>query len=373
MPRAEHYHRRNKAELAAAVAAWRQHNENISAAAEALGISHSTVGRRLARAAEAGLMPYGDLPQTAIAQARNATVRSGGKFAIFDQPSLPSEIAPVEELFERREKEYERIHTAEEARRLIPIKIKIKGPVGIVHFGDPHIDDPGTDIKTLRNHVEIVNRTEGLVAANVGDMQNNWIGRLAHLYGQQSTSAAESWVLTDWLVTVTKWLYLIGGNHDCWSGAGDPLKWIAAHHGQTYEAWGARLNLIFPNGKQIRVNARHDFAGHSMWNTAHGPGKAVQMGWRDHILTCGHKHTSGYMILKDPASGLVSHALRIAGYKILDRYAKQLGLPNQNITPAVTTVIDPRFDDDDPRLITVLNDVEEAADFLTFKRQRAAA
>lgn len=33
--------------------------------------------------------------------------------------------------------------------------------------------------------------------------------------------------------------------------------------------------------------------------------------------------------------------------------------------------IDPRFADDDVRLITVIHDVEEAADFLTFKRRNA--
>ena len=68
-----------------------------------------------------------------------------------------------------------------------------------------------------------------------------------------------------------------------------------------------------------------------MWNTAHGLSKAIQMGWRDHVLTAGHTHVSGYQVLKDPATGLVSHALRIASYKEIDRYAEQKGLPDQNI------------------------------------------
>ena len=120
----------------------------------------------------------------------------------------------------------------------------------------------------------------------------------------------------------------------------------------------------------MRVNARHDFPGHSQWNTAHGPAKAVQMGWRDHILTCGHKHTSGYQLLKCPSTGLISHAIRVAGFKILDRYAKELGLPNQNISPSCVTIIDPQYEDDDPRLVTVIHDVEEGAEYLTWKRSR---
>jgi hypothetical protein len=290
----------------------------------------------------------------------------------FESPDLPSELPPIDELIERRKKQYARKHEAEKARDLIPVKIKIDGPIGIAHFGDPHVDDDGTDIAQIEADVAVINKTEGMFAANVGDLQNNWIGRLAHLWGQQSTSAAEAWALTEWLVRSTPWLYLLGGNHDCWSGAGDPLKWIMQTHQGIFEAWGVRLNLIFPNGKQVRVNARHDFQGHSMWNPNHGPSKAVQMGWRDHILTCGHKHTSGYQVLKCPSTGLVSHTIRVAGYKIHDRYGKELGLPNQNIFPTAVTIIDPRHEDDNPKLITTLFDVEEACDYLNFKRRRYA-
>ena len=371
MAKAQTYHHTPEAAIAATVAAWRQ-GGSVSAAAKATGLACSTVARHLGRAALLGMIPRSEVPQTSVALAKAWQRKNPGQKlktnALFEHPELPSEIAPVEELLERREREYQRKEAAESARVLIPVKINLDGPICIVHMGDPHVDDPGTDIKTLRRHIDTINRTEGMVAANVGDLQNNWVGRLARLYGEQATSAAEAWALTEWLVKSTRWLYLIGGNHDCWSGAGDPLKWIASHHGQAFEAWGARLELQIRNGKKVRVNARHDFAGHSQWNTAHAPAKAAQMGWRDHILSCGHKHTSGYQMVKDPASGLISHALRVAGYKVHDRYAKELGLPNQNISPASCTVIDPRFADDDPRLVTVIHDVEEAAGFLKFKR-----
>ena len=80
----------------------------------------------------------------------------------------------------------------------------------------------------------------------------------------------------------------------------------------------ARQTPSFPNGKEIRINARHMFKGNSMWNTAHGVAKAAQMGWKDHILTCGHTHVSGYQVIKDPASGLISHALQVASFKIIN-------------------------------------------------------
>lgn len=280
----------------------------------------------------------------------------------------PSPLLPVGDLIERRKAQYTQKEKHEQAKKMINVKINIDGPIGIVHFGDPHIDDDGTDIGLIEKHLEIVKKTEGLFGANVGDMQNNWVGRLARLYGEQSTSRLEGWQLTEWMIKSINWLYLIKGNHDLWTGVGDPLDFMREGQSGVLEAWGARLNLKFPNGKEVRVNARHDFAGHSMWNTAHGAAKAVQMGWRDHILTCGHKHVSGYQVLKDPASGLVSHAIRCASYKIHDRYAVELGLPNQNIFPACVTVIDPRYEDDDPRLVTTLFDVETGARYLTFLR-----
>lgn len=352
-------------------------------AARRLGISRMTLGSRLARAAQRGMIDASALPGIAKCQARTLTRLGAADFgSVVDEigpdsrmeiPRLPDPVAPTDELIARRKNEYQRVDAARRARVLIPVKIKVDGPIGILHMGDPHVDDPGTDIAAIERHIAIINGTEGMFGANVGDLQNNWIGRLARLYGEQATSAAESWRLTEWLVSAVQWLYLIGGNHDNWSGAGDPLQWMMRSQPGVFEGWGARLNLTFPNGRQLRVNARHDFAGHSMWNTAHGAAKAVQMGWRDHILTCGHKHTSGYQVLKDPASGLISHVLRVAGYKIHDRYATELGLPNQNISPAVVTIIDPRWPDDDPRLVTVLHDPETAADFLAFLRRKDAA
>ena len=287
------------------------------------------------------------------------------------ETKLPSILPTAEELLERRKAEFRRVDEAKRARKLIDIAVKIDGPIGIAHFGDPHVDDPGTNIGLLERHVAIVNRTEGLFGANVGDQQNLWIGRLARLYGEQSTSAAESWVLTEWLINSVQWLYLIAGNHDLWAGSGDPLGFIMRSQPGVYEAHGARLNLRFPNGRACTVNARHDFSGHSMWNTAHGPAKAVQMGWRDNILTCGHKHTAGYNPIICPASGVVSHAIRVASYKTHDRYADEKGLPDQNFSECVVTIIDPAARDE-RHLVTVFLNAEEGAEFLTWKRSKRA-
>jgi hypothetical protein len=291
----------------------------------------------------------------------------------FEVGALPNELPTAEELIARRQTQFTRKAAAKEARRLIPVKVKIDGPFGIAHGGDPHLDDDGTDIALVQRHVAIINRTEGLFGANVGDFSNNWVGRLARLYGEQSVSAAEAWVLVEWYVKAVNWLYLIGGNHDAWSGAGDPLKWITRQAAALYEMHGARLELSTPSGRKIRVNARHDFKGHSQWNAGHGPMKAAKMGWRDHILTCGHTHVSAFGYEKDPSSGLISHCIRVASYKTYDRYADEKGLPDQTIFVCPVTIIQPQYADNDARLVTFFPDPEQGADFLTFLRKRKAA
>ena len=342
----------------------REHRGNVFEAAVAGGVSPKTLSsqKHTIRARYPSLADeYRDVyDRDALATPKPFTVAP-----------LPDPDMPVEDLIVHRKRQFARRAEAYKARKLIDVRVKIDGPVGIAHFGDPHVDDDGCDIVALERDVNVVNKTEGLFAANLGDMQNNWIGRLAHLWAQQSTTARQAWQLTEWLVKSCQWLYIVGGNHDAWSGNGDPLEWIMRDQPGVLEAWGVRVGLTFPNGRTIRVNARHDFAGHSMWNPAHGPMKAAQAGWRDHILTCGHKHTSFIAgPLKDPSTGLLSWAIRCAGYKVIDGYATEKGLPDQNAFQAAVTILDPRYEDDDPRLVTVLPSVEEGADYLRFKRKR---
>lgn len=355
------------AEFLSALAAVRDHG-SVGAAADALGLTRACFQTRWRKASIWARAQGIEPPPVGLAKTKSAAPPKP-----FSIDALPDELPTAAELLARRTKQFARKAAAKEARRLIPVKVQIDGPFGIAHFGDPHVDDDGTDLALLQRHVAIVNRTEGLFAANVGDLQNNWIGRLARLFAEQSTSAKEAWVLVEWLLTSTNWMYLIGGNHDAWSGAGDPVSWITRQVGALYEMSGARLGLECPNGRVLRVNARHDFKGHSQWNTAHGPAKAAMMGWRDHLLTCGHTHVSGHQFLKDPASGLVSHAIRVASYKTYDRYAEEQGLPNQAIFVCPVTIIQPKYADDDPRLITFLPEPEQAAEFLTWLRKRKAA
>lgn len=318
----------------------------VTAAAEAAGVARSTFEHRL-KYAQNNPPPEPE----------------------FEVPDLPNELPSIDELLDRRKSEWHRVNKARTARKLIRINVKVDGPFGIAHFGDPHLDDPGTDIESLEKDVQTVQRTPALFGGNVGDNHNNWVGRLARLYAEQETTAREAWMLVEWLIQSIDWLYLIKGNHDVWSGPGDPLDWISKGPG-ILEPHGARIALMSPNGVETRINARHDFHGHSMWNEVHGPKKAAKMGWRDHILVCGHKHTSGFALDKCPASGLVSNIIRVAGYKVHDSYASQLGLPDQNIFPSCVTIIRPDEPEDSPRRVHFIPDLREGAEYLSWLRAR---
>lgn len=284
----------------------------------------------------------------------------------------PSEDEPIEDLLERRIKAFQRRRLHEDGRKLIPVTIHDDKAIGIWHMGDPHVDDDGTDIELLQRHARLVAKTDGLYAANVGDTTNNWVGQLGALYAQQGTSAAEAWRLAEWLIRETRdWLYVIGGNHDLWSGSGDPLQWITRGVNATYAPSEIRIALRYKNGPEVRVNCRHDFAGSSVYNPAHGPMKALQFGVRDHIAIAGHRHESAYGVLKDPDSGITMHAIKVASYKTFDRYARERGFADRTLSPGCMTVIDPTLPTEHPDVVKVFWDAEEGADFLTWKRSRA--
>lgn len=178
---------------------------SIRSAAKAAGINRKTLQSRVNKAREMwpDCLPNADLSVWAKEEAD------------FSIPDLPDEGAPIEELIAARVKAFQRKQTAKESRQLIPVKVNIDGAYGLLHFGDPHIDDDGCDWPTLQHHLDLVDRTEGLFGINVGDSSNNWVGRLARLYANQSTTATDSIRLVEWLIGRIKWMAIIGGNHDC--------------------------------------------------------------------------------------------------------------------------------------------------------------
>jgi hypothetical protein len=286
----------------------------------------------------------------------------------FDYPELPDEELSYAALKSRCIEDFRRLHARREATRLIRIKVNIEGPYGVMPMGDPHIDAAGTDWPLLDRHTQLIKSTPGLFGANVGDLSNNWVGRLARLYGEQDMGRKRALVLLEGWLREVRWLWIDPGNHDLYSGADDPVRWMTRLAGVHYKWQGSRLELIPPEGASVIVNSRHDHPGHSMYHPTHGPLKAsIFDALHDDIYTCGHVHAGAYHLHVHP-TGKLSHLLRLSSYKIYDNHKDERGFRDAHL-PAGVFLINP-FATTPYGRISFFADPEEGASLLSFARQR---
>lgn len=310
---------------------------NMTRAAEALGIPRQTLQSRV-----------------------SAHPAVTGKFTA---PVLPSSSRSIEELVADKMEISRRAKEADEARDLIPVNVNIDGPFGLLIFGDPHVDDDGCDFETLARHRDIAIEHPYILAGNIGDVSNNWIGRLGRLYGEQNVTARESWKLVEWLISPIHWLFIIAGNHDLWSGHGDPLQWIAHQANSMYEAHGVRIQLLHPCGAKTRIACRHNYPGRSIYHQLHGPKRETFFGHRDHLIVAGHLHVGGDegMVMPD---GVCAQLVRVSGFKVVDHYAQELGLKKAQIHPSALIIIDPREPETSRARVWCAPTVEHGVKFL---------
>lgn len=292
---------------------------------------------------------------------------------VLEDPTIDAEA-----LLDRLQADNERAIAHDKRRRMQAVKINAPGPIGICHYGDPHLDNAGTDIRTLRHCVEVVNSTDGMFASNLGDTHDNWVGRLSVLYRHSQVTETALGKLLEWFVNVhsDRWVFFLLGNHDLWSPAiGDPLRWISRQAGVKVETWDTCLRLSFPKGDPVTIRTAHSFKGDSIYHATHGQLRELRWGglWAD-IYIAGHKHKSGYAVVVDPTSGIdgrpkrACHLIQVASFKIVDDYARVHGFQDENLSPYCVTVIDP--EDTSVDRITVYHDIDVAAEYLTWLRHR---
>jgi len=285
-------------------------------------------------------------------------------------PDIPDNDIPVEEIVEGMKKRYTKRQHHHKAKQWMSYQVKIDGPIGIMWLGDPHVDDDGCNWPLLDGHLKLCAATEGMFGASIGDAHNNWTGRLLRLYGDQDTSKETGRKLVKHLLEGygVRWLIWLLGNHDLWNDGAALLRAMGAHL-VPMEEWQAKFKLVFPNKKECRIWAAHDFPGHSMWNTMHGAQRAAHMKEEAHLYICGHTHNWALHQEESASREFVYWLARARGYKFMDDYAEKLGHFSQNNGAAILTIIDPDAASQ-AGFVQCYADVEHGADVLTYMRSR---
>lgn len=323
----------------------------VADTARALRIARPAVRRRLAVAVERGL-----IPQDKVQRPRNSRNRL------------------FEDVVAARKDEFDRVDQDGTYMTERPIFLQDDGPFVIIALGDPHLDNPGTDLTLWEQWIAPMEDGPHWVrGVCLGDITDNWLKFLGHIYGSSEVTQQDGWTLIEgYLDKISDNLdVIVGGNHDLWNDE-RALAIMAQHLQVEYRAHGFTAAYTTPGGRKITLGMRHRFKGHSMYNAAHGVLRAATLGgWRCNMLIGGDLHISGRTWVKDPTTGFITHAHQLGSFKIYDSYAEKMGFRDMHVSPAEAFVIDPARDDTDPSLITPFADPEDAVAFCDLKRRAA--
>lgn len=291
-----------------------------------------------------------------------------GPSGIISPPVLDDDIS-TEEIVQSMVKRFSKRHEAHQAKKWMEFKVESNEPIGIMWFGDPHVDDDGCNWPLLKQHIDLCKNTPGMYGANIGDTHNNWVGRLTAQYANQETSRSTAWKLIEWFFkdSGVKWLLILLGNHDAWNFGSESMGQITKHLCRMAD-WRAQFKLTFPNGREALIDAAHDHTGHSQWNSLHGQQKASLMGGTAHLYIAGHKHNWALAQNECPHTHRIYWLARARGYKHIDHYGENLGFGSQKQGSSIVTVIDPNASD--VNMVRCFADPKEGADYLNYLRSK---
>ncbi len=285
-------------------------------------------------------------------------------------PEFADDDISTREIINIMKRRYSKRFDAKQQRTWFPVKVNVKGPVGLAFMGDPHVDDDGCNWPLLDEHCRLLRENaDYCFAVNIGDTENNWIGRLISKYADQETSKKTAHALTKWLLLESgvNWLCWLMGNHDMWGELTTIMREMNIKK-VPMEDWDARFRLTFPNKQECRVFAAHNFEGHSMWNTLHGPMRAARTKSVAHLYVCGHHHNWALHQEELASREFTAWAVRTRGYKFIDHYAEVHGHMPQREGATILAVIDP--DASCPsQFVQCFADLEHGIDYLKFKRR----
>jgi hypothetical protein len=321
-----------------------------------LDIARSTYQNRCKQAEERGFLTKGDSPQTT--QSKGMTIEQ--------EPPLAD--LTTEEIIDAKKEIARRKIAAANYQNLIDVNISTHGPIGLIVFGDPHVDDDSCDIERLESDLDIACKTEAMFCGHLGDITNNWVGRLQFKYADQVATRAHAKKLINWVLKDRPNMFVVSGNHDLWNDGQNLIDFALQDQMVVAGPHGIRMRLNFPSGDPIRIHARHDFPGNSIYNASHALRRELAFGLRDHILLAGHRHIDAYAMHAHAEDPFISHLFRVSGYKMVDDYADANRFMPTRFAPSVTLILDPEANPVDK--VKPFWDTHAGADYLKFLRKR---
>ena len=277
----------------------------------------------------------------------------------FHVQQIPTANRPLNEVIAAQAEAFRRKNERHESKQGIVVSLEETAPYGVLFFGDPHIGDNGCDIELLCHHISLVKETPGLYGVNIGDLTNNWVGKLGRLYAHQHTTDDEEIELARWMIGEIPWLFVILGNHDKWSAIAQMLCQEAS---VAYVSHGGRF-VVRCGTHELKIDARHDHQGRSQFNPAHGQIRRSYRGSDARVIVGGHIHQGAYTRLRNGVTGNVSDCIRLGAYKVIDEFADSKNFDADDLGPACLVTVDPSADS-----VQCWWDVDEGVRYLGFLR-----
>ena len=326
----------------------------VAAAGRALGFKPSTFSNRVERAREAGFV------------ARPEPAQDIEHFA------FPDDDVPVETILSTMSKRFTKRQEYNKAKVWFPVKINHSLPCVFAFWGDPHLGANGCNVPLLERDVALCRDNEGVYGVNLGDVTDNWGGRLIVNYARSDSSQKTDYKLAKWFLKDSGiiWAIWILGNHDEWNDGAQIWAEISENIIECHD-WQARFKIVFQNGKECPIWAAHSFKGNSIWNTLHGPLRAAKFsGAMAKLYIQGHHHEWALHETEDEQSGNTFWLGKARGYKHVDNWGERHGFFPPQHGSTIAAVIDPMANPDSPAFIRCYPDLEQAVDFMKYLRAR---
>jgi len=257
-------------------------------------------------------------------------------------PTFPDIDIPAEQILDHMETRFKQRLKHDNALKWFKIKMPTDEPIGLTFVGDPHIGDSGCNITLLREDCAIMATTPGVHAVNLGDTTNGWGGYLVKLYAEMDASRETEHRLARWFLQESgvPWLIWLMGNHDLMDGEFSTyIKTLNAHEIPMMD-WRAQFKLVFPNGKEVRIDSSHNHKGTSIYNKLHGQKRAALWEENADVYIAGHHHNCA-ITQEELDDGRWVTMARARGYKWLDQWANTHQFRNNRHGASILLVIDP--------------------------------